>query len=143
MYRSANEAKHAHGEPASDAAPVTLLDVHQSKDWANTPGAELDAAFTTDVNSSLRDQNRSDAILALGESGYECIYGEEHEAYPEPAAQCTRSFASRSCQFDWEMFLTTDPAVPGEVDTLETSVRRDFVGTADDWPEPVKSAINN
>lgn len=134
----------AHGaeETPARVAPKTMTEA-QAKDWAYAPGEALNAEFAADVRTLLLDAKRPDAILALGEAGYECTYGEAHEDYPEPAAQCTRSFASRACQFDWEVFLTTDPAVPGEVDTVDAAFRRDCVGLADDWPEPVKSAIDD
>jgi hypothetical protein len=58
-------------------------------------------------------------------------------------AVCSRSFATRACQFDWEVALTSDPGRPGKVETTETGFRRDCVNAADDWPVPVDSAIGD
>ncbi len=123
--------------------PATLSEVAGAHDWANAPGADLDKAFGRDTKRILSRMTRSDAIGALNSAGYTCIYGEGHEDYPEPAAQCTRGFATRACQMDWEVFLTSDPAKPGQVESLEGSFVRDCVGTDRDYPEPKISAIDD
>lgn len=136
---------HCAPEPAPVQAfvPRSLAESLQSRDWSSAPGETLDNDFATDVNTVLRDSSRGHGLSALGDAGYECIFGEAHADYPEPTAQCTRSFATRACQFDWVVYLSTDPAVPDEIDSLETGFRRDCVGTANDWPEPVVSAIDD
>lgn len=124
-------------------APATLTEAASAHDWGNEPAADLDRAFSKDVRRILARASRSEAIGSLNNAGYECIYGEGHEDYPEPAAQCTRSFATRACQMDWEVFLTSDPARPGRVETLEASFARDCVGTDRDYPEPKITAIDD
>jgi len=125
-----------------EAAAKTIADVHQQGDWQWAPGEALQAGLAAQVSRIGRDAGRAALIAELQEAGYECIYGEAHEDYPEPAAQCTRSFATRACQFDWEVFVTSDAARPDSVETNDTSFRRDCVGTGQDWPEVVKSAID-
>lgn len=125
----------------SDAQTSDALDaIHSGQDWQHGEGRALDAAYASAVESRLRSLSRADAIIALTGAGYECIYGEAHEDYPEPAAQCTRSFATRACQMDWEVFST---AVNGRVDEVSPSFRRDCVGVENDWPEAIKSAIDD
>lgn len=123
--------------------PQTITEMHQWNDWQHERGEKLYAALANDVSRIARRSGRAAAIGQLQDAGYECIYGEAHEDYPEPAAQCTRSFATRACQLDWEVFLTSDPANPDSVDTTDVAFRRDCVGTAQDWPEPVESAIDD
>ncbi|MFN3912939.1 hypothetical protein [Hyphomonas sp.] len=129
----------AHGRPA----PQTLAGMHESADWANEDGDVLQTALQRTVAHLARDGGRAAALLQVNAAGYECTYGEAHEDYPEPAAVCTRSFASRACQFDWEVTITSDPARPDSIDSADAGFRRDCVGTARDWPEPVISAIDD
>lgn len=124
-------------------APATLTEAASARDWANGPAIDHDRAFSKDVSRILGGASRADAIGALNAAGYECIYGEAHEDYPEPAAQCTRGFATRACQMDWEVFLTSVPERPGRVESLEASFARDCVGTDRDYPEPKVSAIDD
>jgi len=121
----------------------TLDEVHVIYNWQDEPGTELARAYAGDVRRFLVPLGREGALAALRSAGYECIFGEAHEAYLEPAAQCTYSFASRACQMDWEVFLTSEPAMPGGIETLDTAFQRDCVGTGRDWPEPVLSAIDS
>lgn len=79
----------------------------------------------------------------LGVAGYECQFGEAHTDYPEPMAVCARRIATRACQMDWEMSFTSDPKWPDSVDSTVVDFRRDCVGTAADFPEPVESAIDD
>lgn len=129
----------AHGTPE----PTTVAELHQQHTWQHEPGAELLAAMEKQVDRIARREGRAATLAQLDEAGYECTYGEAHADYPEPMAVCTRSFASRACQFDWEVSLTSDPKVPGSVDETGAGFKRDCVGTGDDWPEPVKSAIDD
>lgn len=122
---------------------MTISDLHQMHDWQNESGAQLSAALDRDVSRIARKAGRAGTLAQLQAEGYECLYGEAHEDYPEPAAVCTRSFATRACQFDWEVTLTSDPARPDSVATTDADFRRDCVGTGDDWPEPVVSEIDN
>jgi len=123
-------------------APATLGEAASARDWQYGQAADHDRAFSKDVNRILGRMTRSEAIGALQDAGYECIYGEAHEDYPEPAAQCTRGYATRACQMDWEVFLTSVPERPGRIDSLEASFARDCVGTDRDYPEPKISAID-
>jgi len=123
--------------------PKTLSEIDQAHEWQRTPGAELNASFSNGVKHVLMAMSREDAIAAVKAEGYECIYGEGNEDYPEPAAQCTKSFATRACQMDWEIFLTSDPKKPGKVDDVDGSYMRDCVGTKDDWPEKKVSPIDD
>lgn len=125
----------------SDAqTPDALEALHAGQDWQHGDGGSLDATYASAIEAQLSDLSRADAITALTGAGYECIYGEAHEDYPEPAAQCTRSFATRACQMDWEVFST---AADGRVDEVSGSFRRDCVGVDKDWPEAVRSAIDD
>ncbi|MDZ4760764.1 MAG: hypothetical protein SGJ21_06810 [Alphaproteobacteria bacterium] len=128
---------------AGGPQPKSLSDLAASHDWGKEAGKNLNTAFDKNVRRILKRSTRPQAIEAVREAGYECIYGEGHEDYPEPAAQCTRSFATRACQMDWEIFLTSDPKVLGEIDEAAGSFRRDCVGRDRDWPEAVDSPIDD
>lgn len=125
---------------ATVVAPTDLKALEAAHDWQHEPGEALNTAWNAGVVALLGKMSRPDIIAAVNAAGFECIYGEAHEDYPDPAAQCTRSFATRSCQMDWEIFSTADK---GMVDEVDGSFKRDCVGTADDWPEPIKSAIDD
>ncbi|WP_291204351.1 hypothetical protein [Hyphomonas sp.] len=125
------------------SGPKTVTELHQQHTWQHEPGAELQASMAKEFSRIAHRAGRAATIAQLAEAGYECTFGEAHEDYPEPAAVCTRSFASRACQFDWEVSLTSDPKTPDSVDETDTGFKRDCVGTGDDWPEPVKSAIDD
>jgi hypothetical protein len=100
----------------------------------------LDDALAASARSILKPMSRPDAIKALNDAGYECTYGEASDAYPDPMAVCTRSFATRACQMTWEISSTADR---GRVRDVDASFTRDCVGVADDWPAPVESAIDD
>lgn len=121
----------------------SLDELHTGHGWHSEDGKALDRAYAAEVARILVPMRREGALSALGLAGYECIYGEAHTDYPEPAAQCTYSFATRACQMDWEVFLTSDPAMPGGIETLDGAFRRDCVGTDRDWPVAVRSAIDD
>jgi hypothetical protein len=55
-------------------------------------------------------------------------------------AVCTRSFATRACQMTWEIASTADK---GRVKDVDGTFTRDCIGVANDWPEPVKSEIDD
>jgi hypothetical protein len=121
-------------------APLGLKEIEQAHDWQHEPGDKLNAAFDAGVKALLGKMSRPDAIKAINDAGFECIYGEAHENYPDPMAVCTRSFATRACQMDWEISSTAEK---GMVDEADGSFKRDCVGTDDDWPDKVKSAIDD
>jgi len=121
------------------ATPKTLEALNEAHDWQHEPGEALNTAWNAGVVALLGKMSRPDIIAAVNAAGFACIYGEAHEDYPDPAAQCTRSFATRSCQMDWEIFSTADK---GMVDEVDGSFRRDCVGTDDDWPDKVVSEID-
>lgn len=124
----------------SDAQEASSLEgVHAAHDWQHGSGAELEAAYDLSVREALEPLRRMEAIEALTDAGYDCIFGEAHEDYPEPAAQCVRSFATRACQMDWEVFVT---AANGRVDEVTGSFVRDCVGDNRDWPRPLHSPID-
>jgi hypothetical protein len=126
--------------PAPDVTkPASLDELKQAHDWQHEPGEKLNAAWNDGAVALLGKLSRPDAITVIQAAGFECIYGEAHEDYPDPAAQCTRSFATRSCQMDWEIFST---AAKGMVDEVDGSFKRDCVGTDDDWPDKVVSDID-
>jgi len=125
---------------AEPATPIDLKALEAAHDWQKGEGATLNADWDTGVKAQLGKMSRQDAIAAIQGSGFECIYGEAHADYPDPAAQCTRSFATRACQMDWEIFSTAKNAMVDEVDGTFT---RDCVGVDRDWPEPVKSVIDD
>jgi hypothetical protein len=122
------------------AAPVDLKLLEAAHDWQHDDGAKLDADWDARVKVLLGKMSRPDAIGAITGAGFECIYGEAHEDYPEPMAVCSRSFATRACQMDWEIASTADKGMVDEVDGIFT---RDCVGVDRDWPEPKKSAIDD
>ena len=70
------------------------------------------AAMETGFSRIAHREGRAATLAQLAWAGDECTYGEAHEDYPEPMAVCTRSFASRACQFDWDVSLTSDPKTP-------------------------------
>lgn len=125
---------------ACDRGPATITDLHDSLDWNTTKGAELQSEWDKGVKRILMGIPRPDAIDAINAAGFECTYGEAHEDYPDPMAVCTRSFATRACQLDWEIASTADKA---KVDSADATFTRDCVGTTDDWPEPKESEIDN
>lgn len=126
--------------PAAAATPASLKDLETAHDWANEPGPALNSAFETGAKAILGPMTREDAIKAINEAGFECIYGEAHETYPDPMAVCSRSFATRACQMDWEIASTADK---GKVEEVTTIFKRDCVGTDADWPDKVESVIDN
>ncbi len=121
---------------------MTISEMHQMHDWQDESGAQLSAALASDVSKIARRAGRAGTLSQLQAEGYECLYGEAHEDYPEPAAVCSRSFATRACQMDWEVTLTSDPERADSVDSTETAFRRDCVGTSTDWPEAFASQID-
>jgi len=130
--------------PEQPAVAVTVFknldELEQAHDWQHEPGAALNAAWDVGVKALLGKMSRPDAIKAITDAKFECTYGEAHENYPDPMAVCTRSFATRACQMDWEISSTADKGMVTEVDG---SFKRDCVGVADDWPDPIKSAIDD
>lgn len=125
------------------SGPQTILEMHQEADWQHGAGETVAASMERNVARISRTIGRQATLDQLGAAGYECQYGEAHADYPEPMAMCTNGFATRACQFDWEVMLTSDPRRPGEVETSETGFTRDCVNAADDWPLPVDSAIGD
>lgn len=121
---------------------MTISEMHQMHDWQNESGAQLSAALASDVSKIARRAGRAGTLSQLQAEGYECLYGEAHEDYPEPAAVCSRSFATRACQMDWEVTLTSNPERADSVDSTETAFRRDCVSVGADWPQPVVSGID-
>jgi hypothetical protein len=128
--------------PSPDATgkPASLKDLETAHDWQNEPGEKANAAWNDGVKAVLGKMTRPDAIKAITDAGFECIYGEAHPNYPDPMAVCTREFATRACQMTWEISSTADK---GMVDEVDGSYRRDCVGTDQDWPDKIESAIDN
>lgn len=122
------------------AAPADLEALKAAHDWAVVSGEKLSGDWNAGVKAILGKMSRPDAIAAIEAAGFSCIYGEAHENYPDPMAVCSRSFATRACQMDWEISSTADKGMVTEVDGL---FRRDCVGTDLDWPNPVTSAIDD
>ncbi len=121
------------------AAPADLEALKAAHDWQYDPGEKLNADWNAGAKAILGKMSRPDAIGAIQAAGFECIYGEGSEDYPDPAAQCTRSFATRDCQMDWEIFSTADK---GMVTDVDGSFKRDCVLTDRDWPDKINSAID-
>lgn len=124
----------------TNPGPRTLADLENSHDWQYGPGQQLNADWASGVQGILGGLSRKDAIAAIKAAGFECIYGEAHDDYPDPAAVCSRSIASRRCQMDWEISSTADKGV---VDWVDGAFRRDCVGLDDDWPDQIRSAIDD
>lgn len=121
----------------------TLSDLHHQTDWQWGDGAQVQADLARGFARTAAHAGRAKTLKQVQAAGYECIYGEAHETYPEPAAVCSRGFATRACQMDWELTLTSDPAQPNSVVTTDAAFRRDCAGTANDWPVPVVSRIDD
>jgi hypothetical protein len=127
-------------ESAPPAQPADLKALETAHDWQNEPGEKLNTDFNAGAVAILGKMSRPDAITAINEAGYECTYGEAHQDYPDPMAVCTRSFATRACQMDWEIASTADK---GQVEEVTGSFKRDCVGTDQDWPDKINSPIDN
>lgn len=125
---------------AEAAAPGDLEALKGAHDWGNEPGEKLNADWNAGLKAILGKMSRPDAIAAIEAAGFSCMYGEAHENYPDPMAVCSRSFATRECQMDWEISSTADKGMVVDVDG---TYRRDCVGTDRDWPDAVKSAIDD
>jgi len=127
--------------PAAElAAAANLQALEAALDWQYGDGAKLNADWNAGVKALLGKMSRPDAIGTITGTGFECTYGEAHEDYLDPMAVCKRSFATRACQVDWEIASTADKGMVDEVDGMFT---RDCVGIDRDWPEPVRSAIDD
>jgi hypothetical protein len=142
---AAREAAEPAAPPTEPLAPggvthASLSEMHDALDWQHGRGAELQEEYAATAKQLLVGKPRPDVMKQIEEAGYSCIFGEAHEKYPDPGAQCTRSFATRACQMDWEIFTT---AADGKADSADATYKRDCVGTADDYPEPIESAIDN
>jgi len=121
-------------------APTSLSALEAAHDWQWESGKALDAAWRQGVAGLLGPMSRPAAIETITTAGFECIYGEAHQDYPDPMAVCTRSFATRRCQMDWVISTTADN---GMVEDVGGEFRRDCVGVVDDWPRDLKSAIDD
>jgi hypothetical protein len=130
----------APAQPAATVLPADLKALEEAHDWQHEPGEKLNADFGAGAVAILVKLSRTDAIKAVNDAGFECIYGEAHQDYPDPMAVCSKSFATRACQMDWEIASTAEK---GMVDEVTGSFKRDCVGTNDDWPDKVESAIDN
>ncbi len=131
------QAAAARPADASVPPPSTLKELEAAHDWQHSPGEALNAAWVSGVEAILGKLSRPAAIDGISEAGFSCIYGEAHQDYPDPMAVCTRSFATRACQMDWEISSTAHMGMVGSVDG---AFRRDCVGLDDDWPDKVNSA---
>ncbi len=134
------EASKIGAEAPPRPLPETLAALAQAHNWEHEDGKALNDALAAGASRILKPVSRADAIKALNEAGYECIYGEASKTYLEPMAVCMRSFATRACQMTWEIASTADK---GRVQDVEAMFTRDCVGVVDDWPEPKKSAIDD
>lgn len=124
----------------TNPGPKTLTALQAAHDWQYGPGQQLNADWAAGVQGILGALPRDKAIATIKAAGFECIYGEAHENYPDPMAVCTRAFATRRCQMDWEIASTADNGV---VNWVDGEFRRDCVGLDDDWPDQVKSVIDD
>lgn len=122
------------------AGPADLKALEAAHDWQNEPGDKLNADWIAGVKAALGKMSRPDAIAAIEAAAFSCQYGEAHQDYPDPMAVCARSFATRACQMDWEISSTADKGI---VDEVDGSFRRDCVGTDQNWPDAVTSAIDD
>jgi hypothetical protein len=101
--------------------PKTLAEIHQAQKWPRTSGAELNGSFRKDVKRFLMGMAREDVTAAAEADVYKCTYGEGHDDYPELTAQCTKRLATRACQMEWNIRLTSDQKKPGKVDDVDRS----------------------
>lgn len=124
----------------TNPGPETLADLEAAHDWQYSPGERLNADWASGVQGILGALSRPAAIEAIEAAGFSCMYGEAHEDYPDPMAVCSRSFATRRCQMDWEISSTAEK---GMVNWVDGAFTRDCVGVDDDWPDAMKSAIDD
>ncbi|MEZ6031156.1 MAG: hypothetical protein R3C46_15605 [Hyphomonadaceae bacterium] len=124
----------------TDPGPRSLTDLEAAHDWQYEPGERLNADWVSGAQGILGPLSRPKAMDAIRAAGFACIFGEAHQDYPDPMAVCTRSFATRRCQMTWEISSTADK---GMVDWVDGSFQRDCVGLEDDWPEKIRSAIDD
>lgn len=122
------------------AAPVTLADLQNYRDWTNGDASAHAAAFSADAKRVISPMSRAQTIDAFAAAGYECMYGEAHADYPDPAQVCKREFATRACQMTWEIMTTADKGMTTDV---TTEFVRDCVGTDMDWPHAIESPIDD
>lgn len=125
--------------PQAAASPGALSELATYRDWTSGDPAKHAVAFDADARRILAPMSRMQTIEAFSAAGYECQYGEAHEQYPDPMQVCTRGFATRECQMDWEISTTADKGMTTEV---LTDFKRDCVGTGKDWPRAIESAID-
>lgn len=125
---------------ATPGRAPSLSAVEAGRDWTTAPGASTAAVYARDLRRALIGRHIGDALNALRSAGYDCATGEAHEDHPDPMSVCTRSFATRACQLDWEAVLTMRRGVVHRVDG---AFARDCVGTERDWPAPRRSAIDD
>lgn len=117
--------------PQAAAPPASLDALHAAHDWQNEPGPELAAAFAAGARRVLAPMSLGERAAALAEAGYACAASGAGDA---AGAACARSFATRACQMDWEIAAAAE---------VTARFRRDCVGAARDWPEAVRSAIDD
>jgi hypothetical protein len=117
--------------------PASLQELQQERDWLHGEGAMLARAYQRDADALLTGRSTQAALREAEAAGYECAEGEAADTMV-----CTRSFATRACQFDWTLTLALAPG-GSPVTSTRADFRRDCVGTASDWPEPIVSAIDD
>lgn len=123
----------AASSPPSPAGPKTLGDLAMAYEWRTADAAKLSATLKADATRILKPLKRSETITAFAEAGYQCMYGEASDGYPDPMQVCKRSFGTPECQLDWEISTT---AAKGMTDEVDASFTRDCIGTDRDYPEP-------
>lgn len=120
--------------------PASLAEIEGASDWNLDDGDALAYRFQRDMRRLLVGRGIGDALSELRSEGYACSTEEAHQDHPDPVSVCTKSFATRACQIDWEVSLAAKGAVTSSVDT---GFARDCVGLDRDWPDARNSAIDN
>ncbi|MBY0421846.1 MAG: hypothetical protein K2Q06_06045, partial [Parvularculaceae bacterium] len=104
---------------------LSVAEFESSRDWISGDGASEARAFDRGMGRALRGAPIADAIADLRDAGYECETGEAHERHPDPMTVCRWSFATRACQLDKTVVLSTSRGVVRDV---EATFERDCVG---------------
>src|SRR5689334_18895891 len=105
---TATEAAPPADKAAAAVTHANLKDLEAAYDWQHEPGEKSNSAWNDGVKAIIGKMARPDAMAAIEAAGFECMYGEAHQDYPDPMAVCTKSFATRACQMDWDISSTAE-----------------------------------
>jgi hypothetical protein len=119
--------------PLLEPAPARLGDLMKSRTWRTEDGKLLADWFDAEAKRLMKPMTRSQTVDQFQTAGWECMYGEGSEDYPNPLQVCTLSFGTPECQLDWE--ISTEAENSGATKDVSTTFTRDCIGVDRDWPE--------